>query len=275
MGDSESRLARQVGFGSPRSLLLRVAVPCVGLAGAVAMVWAGLLGGQAVWPEAAATVVLVVLATLIWEFSPVLGDLGYAFAGVAATVANGVALITGEALPWLLVAFWGGAAVLLAAALDFVAARDSERSAAVSVVAVVALLALSALGLGQYVRATWTQQERAMLRAVTAELMTPGVNPSTDVVPVLGGGWGTHWSAQTGDPAEYLSAMRDKLTGDGWEVAQPAALRLTGRREGYRLTLSEQPATATTAKNPASSVGYTVDCDLEVTADSSNVAPAP
>lgn len=230
---------------SQRGMLLRIAIPCVVASGALAIAWAGLISGGASTAAAClVTSALAVAGAVLWEFQPIPGRWTLGAVGVAGAAVTGLALVTGDALPWLLVGFWGSMAVLLAALLDFVAGPTMDRSAAIAVVAVATLLLLSALGLGEYVRITWTSGERAILERLpvyhAAMSRSAGIVADEVVMPVGDGQWGETWSNLTSDPAAEFSSMRRALETDGWAVSMPATGKLLADKNGYECEVYQQ-----------------------------------
>lgn len=221
------------------SMLLRAAIVGVALSGASALVWAGLLAGGTAQGMAVASAVVAVLGALVWEFRPRAGYLMLSADGIATMAASALMLLAQGTVPWVLVAFWGGTAVLLAAMLHLIGGDGPERSTAATVVAVLSLLALSALGLGEYVRTTWTPGELAMLRGLPvygAGQPGPAVAVRTSA-PVSGGEWGASWSVVTTEPAGQFARMGQRLTADGWSVETQSPTSLRAEKDGYRLEL--------------------------------------
>jgi len=221
------------------SVLLRAAVVGVALSGASALVWAGVLAGGTAQGFAIAGAVVALAGALVWEFRPRVGYAILAGDGAAVMIASVFALLAQGTVPWVLVAFWGGTAVVLAALLHLIGGDGPERSTTVTVVAVISLLALSALGLGEYVRSTWTPGELAMLRGLPvygAGQPGPAAAVKTSA-PVSGGEWGASWSVVTTEPVGQFSRMRQRLTADGWSVESRSDTSLRAEKDGYRLEL--------------------------------------
>jgi len=237
-------------------VLLRAAVVGVALSGASALVWAGMLAGGTAQGFAIAGAAVALAGALVWEFGPRAGYAILAGDGVAVMIASVFALLVQGTVPWVLVAFWGGTAVVLAALLHLVGGDGPERSTTVTVVAVISLLALSALGLGEYVRMAWTPGELAMLRGMPVYgegESSPAATVRTSA-PVSGGEWGASWSVVATEPAEQFSRMRQRLTADGWSVESQSSTSLRAEKDGYRLELeasvSPEPIAPNLRANP-------------------------
>lgn len=227
-----------------RSLPLRVALACVTGAGAFAIVWAGIIsGGRASVMVCAAAGVLSVLSAILWEVRPSAGRWALGAVGAAGGIVSGAALVTGDALPWVLVAFWGSVAVLLAALLDFVVGAARDRSGTIAVVAVATLLFLSALGMGEYVRITWSQTERAILEHLpvfgAAMSQSSGAATGKTIQPVDNGQWGETWTNLARDPNAEFASMRQALLASGWVVTEPASGQLVANRNGVEVEVYE------------------------------------
>lgn len=251
-----------------RSLLLRIAVPSVAAAGAFALVWAGLLSGG---PAAFASILgaFVALAgSLTWEFRPAVGRWLLGVTGAAGLVWSGAVMLSGGSVPWLLVGFWGSAAVLLAAVLDIVVGPGLDRSATIAVVAVTTLLLLSALGLGEYVRATWSPAERSILEQLPLyrAAMTASVDGAVKraIAPVHRGEWGSTWHNLTTDPTTELERMRQAMKAEGWNVTEPAPMQLLASKNGFVVEVYERALKETTTATTASVGIYDVQVAVHV-----------
>ena len=251
-----------------RATLLRIAIPCVIAAGACALVWAGLLSGTAPASWSAVLGGLVAVAgVIVWEIRPRIGRWILVVTGAVGVAWSGILILSGGSLPWLLVGFWGSVAVLLAATLDFVVGPTSDRSATIAVLAVATLLLLSALGLGDYVRITWSPAERSILdrlpvyRAAMAHSI--GGAAKRVVAPAAAGEWGLSWSNVTGDPAGEMAGMRNALVAEGWDVSEPSPTRLMAVKNGFTCEIVER-AVKSTAAAATSSALYSVQVAVHV-----------
>ena len=224
---------------TPPSPLLRAAVAGVALSGASALVWAGVLAGGVALVLSVADAVLSLTGLVVWEFRQREGYLILAAAGGFAMVGTGLVLLAQGALPWALIAFWGGSAVVLSAILHHIGGVGPERSTMATVVAVISLLALTALGLGEYVRSTWTPSELAVLRALP--VYDVGASGSTSSVktttPVAGGEWGASWSVVTSEPVSHFARLSERLTAKGWTVNPESPTALLAEKDGFTLEL--------------------------------------
>lgn len=232
------RTASHLTPASP-SALLRTAVAGVALSGASALLWAGILAGGPELVAASVSAALAVVGALVWEIRPRVGYAILTVDGVVAMLVTAFLLVTRGSVPWMLVAFWGSSAVLLASMLHLMGGAGPERSTTVTVVAVISLLALTALGLGEFVRATWTPGELSVLRSLPIyESGEPG--PAAVVktsAPVSGGEWGASWTVITKAPAAQFARMSVELTAEGWNVSKQSATSLLAEKDGYTLGL--------------------------------------
>jgi hypothetical protein len=168
---------------------------------------------------------------------------------------------TQGALPWALVAFWGGSAVLLSAILHRIGSVGPERSTTATVVAVISLLALTALGLGEYVRSMWTLSELEVLRALP--VYDAGTSASVSSVktnaPVAGGEWGASWSVVTTEPARQFARLSERLTAEGWSVRSQSPTALLAEKDGFTLELqaSVSPQPTRSSSSTATAAGRT------------------
>lgn len=252
-----------------RSMLMRIAVPSVAAAGAFALVWAGLLSHGIAAAAAIVGGIAAVAGAVAWEFRRDVGRLVLFVTGGAGLVASGAVMLMGGTVPWLLVGFWGSVAVLLAATLDAVVGPGLDRSATIAVVAVASLLLLSALGLGEYVRATWSPAERSILEQLPvykAAMASPVAGVARRVVaPVADGTWGVNWSDRTTDPAGEYGRMRTALIASGWQVTDLGPMKLRAEKNGFVVELSESAVKASAAATTTASSGmYDVAVDVHV-----------
>jgi hypothetical protein len=159
-------------------------------------------------------------------------------------VASGAGLLIGGSVPWLLVAFWGGTATLLAAIMDLVAAPEPRRDARAAVAAVGFLLVLSAVGLAVYVQQTWHAEDRAMLQSLPIVPTSPVVH--VRVEPAANGSWYEGWALQTSDPAAELKRATAALAKDGWKIRTITPVHAVAAKNDYLLDVVEQmrPAAA-------------------------------
>lgn len=252
-----------------RAMLLRIAIPCVVAAGASALMWAGLLSGTELASWAA---VLgggaAVIGAIIWEFRPGIGRWVLVVTGAVGAVWSGALILSGGSLPWLLVGFWGSVAVLLAATLDFVAGPTLDRSATIAVLAVATLLLLSALGLGEYVRITWSPAERSILERLpvyrAAMAHSVGGAAKSVIAPVREGQWGASWTNLTADPNAELASMRSALVAEGWNVTESAPTRLLAEKNGFTCEVYERAVRSAVAAAATSSAMYSVQVAVHV-----------
>jgi len=218
-------------------------VPVIGvvLAAACALGAAAVMSGYPMGgPPLAATMVAVV-GGVVWMYAPRAGYWVLLVGGVATMASAGVALAQG-AVPWLLVAFWGGSALVLAAILHLTA--GAGRSSTVTTVAVISLLALSALGLAQYVRATWTSDERAVLEELP-QSMAPSLREpvwTVAITAVPDGAWRCAW-VTAASPRDTMAALHTALSRDGWRIRSISAgtLSADNGEEQLDITLAENP----------------------------------
>jgi hypothetical protein len=257
-----------------RSPLLRVSVPAIVFVGSAALIWAGWLCGGAVLVAGFLAGLAAAGLAVLWLYRPHLGGTLLIALGSGATAAAGVSLLTGGSVPWLLVAFWGGSAILLGAILDLVAGPGADRAAVVALVAVVSLLILSGVGLTAYVSETWTAAEQSALQNLPiipkAQL---AVAQRLHMEPVTGGEWGAHWALRADDPRAEFDKMRALLVSDGWTVTDTAPMALTAEKRGFQVQLTERPtpasASAPAASSEASAVAkgaYIIDVTAHVLA---------
>ena len=250
-----------------RSTLLRVAVPVITFAGAAALVWAGWLCGGSVLVAGVLCGMAAVGLAVLWLFRPRIGGALLIALGSATTAASGVSLLTGGSVPWLLVAFWGGSAILLAAILDLVAGPGTDRPTIVALVAVVSLLVLSGVGLTAYVAETWTAAEQRTLQNLPiVPKAQAAVAEHLRLEPVVGGEWGAHWSLRASDPRKEFDRMRSMLVTDGWTISDTAPMALIAEKSGFQVQLTEQPVPETASGSTESSAGATSGYTLNVTA---------
>jgi hypothetical protein len=223
--------------GAPAStdsrLIGRVLVLGVAFAGAVALGSAAIVAGPGSGGLALLAAVVAVAGGAVWWYRPRAGYWMLLVDGVLTMTLSGVGLARG-AVPWLLVAFWGGSALLLAAVMHLTA--GAGRSGTVTLVAVISLLALSALGLGQYVRATWPPSERAILEQLPTLLSAEKLDAvwTAKAVPAPGGAWTCGWriSAPREEALVYVKAA---LAKGGWRIDAMSASKLSAEKNGDHL----------------------------------------
>lgn len=227
-------------------LLLRVAVPGAALAGAAGLLLAAVAapGAEPVFAAGA----LAAVGGLTYLVSPRVGAWILLSVGTVTLVFSGFALTFGGSVPWLLVAFWGASATLLAGLMHLIErGNTAELMSGVTVGTVVAVLALSALGLGQYVQANWTAEERAELEALPF-LEEPGTRVGVVVEskePVPGGKWAAYCTYRGQDRATTVAEITRLLTEHGWEIVDELDDGLTAARGAYRVSvIAEQAETA-------------------------------
>lgn len=219
-------------------------IPFIGvvLAAAIALGSATVMSGFPMGGPLLFATLVAVGGGVVWLYAPRTGYWILLVGGVLTMAVSGVALAQG-AVPWLLVAFWGGCALLLAAILHLTAGPG--RSNTVTLVAVISLLALSALGLGQYVRTTWTPDERATLEHLP-ETISPTAPESAwvaAIAPAPEGAWRCAWFLQ-GTPRAAMVTVRVALMRDGWRIAGSSSLALSAEKLGEHLdiSLADNPA---------------------------------
>lgn len=213
---------------------LRVVVPLTALLGALAVWWSGAMSALVSTPITSLLAVVVAVGGVLWLFAPKAGFWTLATAGGLTVAWSAWGLVSGGTAPWLLTAFWGGSAALLAALLHLSIQADSpSRSAWVTVGAVGAILLLSAVGLGQYMRLQWTDAERAVLR----EVLSRDRRPATLVIAAAPrGAWMSRWSERI-DPETAVARLSRELAAAGWQVEQAegdSAGALQARKGAYR-----------------------------------------
>lgn len=215
------------------TLISKVPVIGVVIAAAIALGAASVMSGYPMGGPALFASLAAVAGGVVWLYAPRIGYWVLLVDGVVTTALSGVALARG-AVPWLLVAFWGGSALLLAAILHLTASPG--RSNTVTLVAVISLLALSALGLGQYVRTTWTADERAILerlpRMVAARSATPAWVAEPEPAPE--GAWTCSW-AMAVTRSEALRTTRSVLVRNGWRIRTFSTVEIVAVKSGERL----------------------------------------
>jgi hypothetical protein len=196
---------------------------------------------------AAGTVIIVaVVVYLLW---PRVGAIVLMAAGATVCAACIVGLMYIGTLPWLLTGFWGGSAALLAGLLDLIGRDTSDPTVSATVVAVVSLLLLSALGLGAYVRMTWSESARVMLESVPTDVGNlPGArlgDSGSTVEPAAGGRWQCSWTVRTRDLRRSWQSLRLSVESAGWAVADTAERSpMTAEKDGYELQITVTPADA-------------------------------
>lgn len=245
-----------------RSLLARVSVLGVVLIGALALGLGALMSGYALGGPPLFAAVVALAGAIIWWYAPRIGYWVLIADGLAVVIGAGIGLATG-ALPWTLVTFWGGAAILLAAIAHTIADSSPGRSTNVTLVAIISLLFLSGIGLSLFVRATWSDSERAMLMripplsAVAAEARVTWLEP---VTPHEGGGWECIWMLPK-KPTEALACVRSALARDGWRVVVSSAGKIIAEKHGERLSVlitperGTQPGAAAAAAQLTATIG--------------------
>jgi len=243
-------------------LAVAVAVPGSALAGALAL---ALASRSVSAPGSTVLLVysgLIALCAFVYFARPRLTAAALAILGTSGCVASAFALLMGGTVPWLLVAFWGSSAALLAGLLDYIGRGGPDRLSSVTVTAIVSLLLLSAIGLGEYVRMTWSSAERAMLESVLkapSKTQSPQFEAApTDLEQAPGGKWAAYWTVATNDPLEAWDGMREAVEGDGWTVfAEERGRELRARKDDFDLTvIAEEAVPAPFAKGGAPSSGF-------------------
>lgn len=225
-------------------LPLRIAVPMTALVGALAVWWSGAMSMPVSMPVTSLLAVAVAVGGVLWLFAPKVGFWTLGAAGVLTVAWSAGGLASGGTAPWMLTAFWGGSAALLAALLHLSIQADSpDRSAWVTVGAVGAILLLSALGLGQYMRLHWTDAERAVLR----EVLSCDRRPATLTIAAAPRGvWMSRWSEST-DPEAAVTRLSRELTAAGWRVDRAeggSACALEARKGEYRCRIRTEAGPA-------------------------------
>lgn len=194
--------------------------------------------------------VLIAVVGLVYLLKPRLAAATLTGLGALGCVATGLALVSWGTVPWLLVAFWGSSAVLLAGLLDYIGRGGPDRLSSVTVGAVASLLMLSSVGLGEYVRMNWSSAERAMLESVPLT-PAPASGPRLMVAPheleqAPDGKWAAHWTVWTADPVDSWSSVRSAVLRDGWTIfAEKKGRELRARKDSFDLTvIAEKTANA-------------------------------
>lgn len=254
---SRPERARRRDARLPRPPAIRIAVVGSALAGAMALF---LVRGP-VRPELHVVAgAAVVVAAALYLFRPRVGAITLIAVGSLICAACVTALVTTGTLPWLLTGFWGGSAALLAGLLDVVGKDDTDSLVGATVVAVVSLLLLSALGLGAYVRLTWTQAARDLLETVPTDAANPasarlGATGST-VQPGADGAWECRWAVRTRDLPKTWLSLRLAIESAGWSVTEfVTSERLCADKAGYKLTI-------VTVSTPAEEGGSTAPVEV-------------
>ena len=233
---------RPPALAPERPLLVRVSILGVVLAGALALGLAAVMSDYPMGGPPLFAMLAAVAGGVTWHYSPRVGYWVLVVDGLVVVIGAGVALAAG-ALPWTLVAFWGGAAILLAAVLHLIADSSPGRSTNVTLVAVISLLFLSGIGLSLYVQTTWSTSERAMLTrippltAAAAQARATWLEP---VTPAEGGSWECMWLLPM-KPAEALACVRSALARDGWRVVVLSAGKVIAEKHGERLSILLAP----------------------------------
>jgi uncharacterized membrane protein SirB2 len=239
--------------------IARVPVLGVVIAAAFALGAASVMSGYPMGGPPLFATLAAVSGGVVWLYAPRIGYWILLVSGLVIMTASGIALARG-AVPWLLVAFWGGSALLLAAILHLT--TGAGRSSTVTLVAVISLLALSALGLGQYVRATWTPDERAILERLPKLVVAPAATPVwTDApAPAPDGAWRCAWVVSV-TRSEALRTVRGVLVRDGWIIRTFSTTGMSAEKAGDRvdLTLSDSlgPAPLTPGGTRVSGTQFT------------------
>jgi len=215
--------------------MARVPVLGVVLAAALSLGAAAVMSGYPMGGPPVLAALVAVAGGVVWLYAPRAGYWILLVGGITTMVASGIALVQG-AVPWLLVTFWGGSALLLAAILHLTAGQG--RSSTVTTVAVISLLALSALGLGQYVRATWTADDRAVLEALPRMVAARAVAPVwvDEPEPAPEGAWSCTWMMPM-TRSEALRTTRSLLVRNGWHIRRFSTVGITAVKSGEAVEL--------------------------------------
>lgn len=230
--------------------LVRASVPGAAALSAVAF---GLAFAQS--PQLVLLVVwsgLALLGGALYLRYPVVGGWLLVAGGVMAASIALFALAFGGGAPWLLVAFWASAAMLLAGLLAVIEMRDSQaRLAGVTVLAILSLLVLSAVSLVLYMRYQWSDAERQELERVPLQVSRSGQRlPPADyeLEAAPGGQWARYWTyGTTTDPERVVRDAARRLEADGWAVHEGDAFELIAEKPGYRMRIAWEE---TPAENP-------------------------
>lgn len=266
--DSSAEKPSETSSLADQTAVSRIPVLGVVLAAAIALGSASVMSGYAMGGPPLFATLTAVGGAVVWWYAPRVGYWVLLADGLVTMAASGVALAQG-AVPWVLVAFWGGSAVLLAAILHLT--TGAGRSGTVTLVAVISLLVLSALGLTQYVSATWAPNERVILERLPAQSRPGATSPEwiTAVSPAPEGAWHCAWSASA-TPTEALRAVRAALVADGWSIRGFSASGLSAEKTGDRL---EVILAEDSGANPAGPTGYGA-AGVELIATVQRTAPA-
>jgi hypothetical protein len=189
--------------------------------------------------------VLAAAGGIAYLLNPRVGALLLLVVGTVAVTLSGLALALNGSVPWLLVAFWGASATLLAGLMHLIErGTTAELMSGVTVATVVAVLALSALGLGQYVRMTWSAEERATLEELPLGDEQPDGEPEAStglaagsLEPVPGGRWAAFRTYTGVDQAAMWSDMMARLRSCGWRIVEERDGRCMAIKNGFRLLL--------------------------------------
>jgi len=222
-----SRLRTNV-LADPR-LFVYVSVGVVIAGGALALWWSASMIAASWWVPATA-VLAVAGAFVLWLRRPRTGATALLALGATVLFGSGIGLAMGGAVPWLLVAFWAGSALVLGAVLAYVSAeRRPDRQDAATVLAVLTLLLLSAIALAQIVRVSWSTAERAELEAL------PVYGPADVVFEAAPqGAWAAYFPLAASGIEGAEATVMDRLLRDGWSVKRlPTENAIRARRGGY------------------------------------------
>jgi len=242
-----ARLSDSV-LSDPR-MFVYVAVGVVILAGALALWWSASMIAASWWIPAVG-VLAVGAAFGLWLKRPRAGATALLALGATVLFASGFALAMGGAVPWLLVAFWAGSALVLGAVLGYVSAeRKPDRQDAATVLAVLSLLLLSAIALAQIVRVSWSAAERAELEALP---VYGAADVEVEAAPQ--GAWAAYFPLAASGIEGAEATIIDRLLRDGWSVKRlPAELALRARRDGYVVMFYFEHVSETVPDEDASS----------------------
>lgn len=219
--------------------LVRFAVPGTAALGALGFVFAFVL-----YPEVvllAAWGGLGLLGGVLYLRSPRVGGWLLALGGGLAAAGVLFALAFGGGVPWLLVAFWASAAMLLAGLLAVIEMRDRQaRLAAVTVLAVLSLLAVSAVALALYVRMEWSDAERRVLETAPLQVSRSGMRRAPEQYELEAapfGEWARYWSVSISDVERATEQIVTRLEADGWSVHEGDPYELIADKPGYRMRI--------------------------------------
>ncbi len=167
---------------------------------------------------------------VVWWYAPRAGYWILLVDGLLTMSVSGVALVRGAVPSGCSLRSGAGPLLLLAAILHLTG--GAGRSGTVTLVAVISLLVLSALGLGQYVRTTWSDDERAILERLPQLVGTPVSTWTVPISPAPDGAWTLrvgHVRASRRDDSQSPSRARPRRLARRVRLGELALCREAGR----------------------------------------------